>query len=102
MSNNKIIKCYPKGIYKFVNEMTVKLDKLVLEKSRIRIFYTYIYGKKINNCYVIRYPGASRGCIEVDDNDVITGIKIYDTNGIYSELAKETLEEYIGYTLIFN
>lgn len=60
--------------------------------------------------FSIRRPGATRGHIEVDDNDVIVDIVIYDDSGIahdkpnnvgcYREELKEAIKKYIGCKII--
>lgn len=55
----------------------------------------------------IRYPGATRGHIEVDVNDVITDIVLYkgenyDTSEIYESNVEECFVKYIGMRLVVN
>lgn len=47
--------------------------------------------------WVIRFPGATRGRIVIDKNDIIKEICIYDdTNDIYEEGLDDELQKFIG------
>lgn len=51
---------------------------------------------------VIRYPGASRGKIVVDNNNMIQELCIYDDqiNSTYDSKVNEALKQFIGSRLI--
>lgn len=57
--------------------------------------------------YVIRVPGATRGYIKIDKNNVIIEVKFYDDNcfnkgwACFDKSLKEIENKYIGYKLIF-
>lgn len=91
------LKCIKKSIG-HVNDLTQEMDSYL--KDSISGFYTYIYNSKCNNKYPIRYPGATRGHIEVDENDIIINIKLYidkyETNTIYNDSVVECFEKYVG------
>ena len=83
----------------FTNELIEEIDKhLIFE--RINNLQTYILGDKpYNSYYAIRYPGATRGGIKVDENNVITHIVIEE--GFYKESVQEGVKEFIGCKIVF-
>ena len=53
---------------------------------------------------IIRYPGATRGYIELDNNNIITDIVLYsdacfDTLKQYDVKVIEAVKKFIGYKL---
>ena len=71
---------YPSDDY--VCELTDICDNMrkgYLENSN---FKTSVIGRKQDDCYCIRLPGATRGHIEVDSHDTIINISIYSDNPI--------------------
>lgn len=78
----------------YINDLTIDMDKCLLKKHSG--FCTYIYNSKCNNKYPIRYPGATRGHIKVDDNDIITEIKLYADTNIYNSNVFMCFDKYIG------
>lgn len=84
------------------------------EKRKPYSYGTYVmmsdnYKPKL---YPIRFPGATRGHIEVDDDMIIKDIKIYESSGIYSGKPhtvgiydpdiKVHLKEFIGKKLVID
>lgn len=67
-------------------------------------FYNYIYDTPFDHKWAIRYPGATRGHIEVDEHSIIIDIKIYNddykTNDIYESDLEEQLTQFIGRKLV--
>lgn len=64
----------------------------------------YIYDKFLNR-WSIRFLGATRGHIEVDENEIILKIKLYNdechTDKIYTTEVRSCFSKYIGMKLIF-
>ena len=63
-------------------------------------FYNYIYDRPFDRKWAIRFPGATRGHIEVNADSIIMHIKIYNdesnTNDIYPPDLEEKLKQFIG------
>ena len=89
---------------KLFNRITLTLDDNLKYKNNMPMPLNYIYNTPLNNRYIIRYIGASRGCIDIDDNNVITDVRIYHdkyrTDRIYNENVDELLKRFIGYELV--
>jgi len=75
-----------------------------------RVTYVCNYTDQKPNIKVIRTPGATRGYIGLDDNYIITNIKIYEGSftGLvacydekYKDQIKEQLDSCIGCKLVF-
>lgn len=84
----------------FQNDITREMDKhLILGYS----FYTYIYDELIKGKVIIRYPGATRGCISIDQDSIITDIAIYDPPEVscYLPSVNEAVKQFIGCKLVF-
>lgn len=68
--------------------------------------YLYDYGPrkemdgKPGYVYSIRFPGATRGHIYLDDDNIITEIKFYYDNKCFKDTIEEDMQKYIGYLLI--
>lgn len=61
----------------YINDLTREMDKYIIFQPKYGST-TYIYGNDINkNRMAIRFPGATRGGIELDENRVITSIYLY-------------------------
>ena len=84
----------------YVNDFTKELDTILKHKVEGVNFNTYLYPYS-DDIWVFRYPGATRGHIKIDDNDIITDIKIYEDTNIYKPEAEEICKKYIGYKLTF-
>lgn len=86
-----------------VNDFTRELDKHLKGGS----FCNYIYTERIKrgeDKYLVafRYPGATRGHLELDRNNVIKDIQIYkDSRDIYEDTVDEAVKKFIGYRLEF-
>lgn len=89
-----------------VNDFTRELDKH-MKREVEGAFSNYIYTERIKrgeNKFLVsfRYPGATRGHLELDKNDVIKDIVIYkDTRDIYQDSVDEAIKKFIGYRLEF-
>lgn len=84
------------------NDLTREMDSYVT--MNVSSFNTYIYDAKNDNgdfySYAIRYPGATRGHIELNEENIITNIKLYDsTKDIYRKEVEDILKKYIGMKL---
>ena len=87
--------------FDYICKLTEDMDNCIKNENPTR-FKTCIYNGKIDKYWLIRFPGATRGRITVDENEVITNIEIYkDENNIYRPETEDTLKEkYIGYKII--
>lgn len=83
------------------NEITLELDKMVKDSKSITGFYNYIHDEAVDGKWIIRYPGASRGHIETNNDNVITKIVIYDgATNIYSKGVDKAISKFIGTSLV--
>lgn len=100
MVNDKVIHSI-KDTYKIYNIITLELDNQLKINVGGCPFKNYIYNDRYQNKYAIRYPGATRGHIEVDDNNIIVKIKIYHdeyhTDNIYKSTVENAMKKFIGY-----
>lgn len=90
------------------NDFTRELDNYLipeLKKLKEEKDYgaTYIYENPFGNKWLFRYPGATRGNLEVDDNMIIKNITLYNdgcnTDSIYEPNVKDCFQKYIGMKL---
>ena len=95
----KKLKTTRKHSFHLINELTLEMD--TFRKPKCRHSETYIYNKPIGRMWLIRYPGAIRGTIVVDENMIIQKISLYnDTRHIYEDSIDKIFEKYIGMKLI--
>lgn len=84
------------------NDLTHDMDKFTDNSGDI--FYNYVYDNPQGNKWILRYPGATRGHLEVDENMKIVDIKIYrdvyNTDEIYKDGIYEMLNRYVGAKLV--
>lgn len=75
-----LITRFDKELDAWVNELTKEMDSYLLHAYTWGFFVTYIYEplKTASHQYVIRFPGATRGCIICDKNDIIQKIDFYE------------------------
>lgn len=84
------------------NDLTREMDSLRIIEDPYGCTYIYREPYKFEDHYkwLIRYPGATRGNIQVDFNGIITGIDLYDdeyhTDDIYVENIRDIFSKYIG------
>lgn len=83
----------------YTNDLTRDMDSYL--KRPNEHMQTYIYDHSLTGkTWAIRYPGATRGHIEVDENNIITDIVLYKdsyrTDKIYKEEVWSCFEKYIG------
>lgn len=89
----------------YTNDLTREMDNYLKHKSKYG--QTYIMKvQKIRDRYysAIRCSVATRGHIEVDDNNVIIDIKLctkLSTDKIYEYNVRDIFEKYIGMKLVF-
>ena len=76
----------------FENNLTKELDMYL--KDKVDSFNIYIYNTKILDTYPIRYPGLTIGGITVDENNIITNIKM--NNDIFKQDIADILNKYMG------
>jgi hypothetical protein len=88
----------------YFNEITTMLDTYLVDewkKLTDKIgFSTYMmFRRKLGAA--IRFPGATRGSVNFDENHIITEVMLYgDMKSIYKEGALEALKQYIGCELV--
>lgn len=89
-----------------VNDFTRELDKCTKGETQ-GAFSNYIYAERIKrgeNKFLVsfRYPGATMGHLELDRNNTITDIKLYqDSKEIYKNNVEQVMQKFIGYRLEF-
>jgi hypothetical protein len=95
-----------KGDSAFYNDMTKEFDNYLLYKGT---FETYIMEPEEftdgRSC-ALRVPGATRGAVVVDENNVITEIVLYEDTcfgkvACYDRSILDILPSYIGAKLVF-
>lgn len=75
-------------------------DNLIYPYNNV-IFSTYIYETKIDNFWLLRFPGGTRGCIKVDENEIIQDISIYEDCNIYTKGLEEKLKDkFLGMKIV--
>lgn len=86
----------------YLNKLTVELDKHIVFESGCS-FNNYIYDK-IGDKWTIRYPGATRGYIRVDEEEIIQEIVLYDdkyrTDKIYKKNVRDCFDKFIGMKIV--
>ena len=88
------------NINRYFNEITNYMDKYLKDYNE-DFYINYIYEEKINNRWFIRVPGCTVGCIEVDDNDTIYNIRLYDdTIGWYDKEVLDEIDKFYNMKLI--
>lgn len=116
-NNNEIVsKLLNVGFGFYSNEITQEVEKYLLKDfehlpTKSIVYKTYIIGRKKNkNVFYIRFFGATRGRIIVNDEFQIKKIEINKTNGYenddakfacYSKEVLNIIDKYVGKTLIF-
>lgn len=91
------------------NDLTREMDNYLSDNlKKIKEQYgsrTYIEKACVNNLYLIRHPGATRGTIVTDKNDIITDIYLNkdetNTHKIYDPRVEECFEKYIGMKILW-
>lgn len=104
---------------KLIGEFTFFCDTMTILKTEVLKTYkeyagiaTYVLEPdRYTPCmYAIRFPGATRGHIEVDENNIIKDIKFYGDSGIakkephnvgiYKESIIEEVKKFIGRKIV--
>jgi len=83
------------------NDLTREMDTYLDFKDTYINLHTYIYDHSITGkSYGIRYPGATRGHIEVDEDNIIIDIVLYvdscHTDKIYKKEVWACFNKYLG------
>ena len=86
----------------YTNDLTRDMDNYLRYFSEYAQTYIYngILGSKV---WAIRYPGATRGHLEINEDDIIIDIVLYkdcNSHRIYKENVEECFKKYIGMKLI--
>lgn len=89
---------------RMTNDLTREMDNYLSDTLKeIKKLYgtrTYIQKASVGNLYLIRHPGATRGTIITDKNDIITDIYLNkdetNTHKIYDPKVEDCFEKYIG------
>lgn len=88
------------------NCITREIDKHLNFNDKHKIHTSYLYAPKkyIENGETLlpfRSPGATRGHIEIDSDNIIKNIKFYDCGwDIYKPSVKIIKDKFIGYNFI--
>ena len=90
------------GAEKYTCELTDFLNKRMEWKGKRR-FGNYCM-KFDDKHIVIRYPGATRGVIEIDENNIVVNVRLYNMVGgvayggkIYDDGADKEVLKFVGY-----
>lgn len=89
-------------IYK-TNDLTREMDNYLIKSIDSTRLKTYIYDYFFEEsmCYAIRFPGATRGFIRINEENIIKEIKLYDDlKEIYENDVINCFRKYIGMKLI--
>lgn len=90
-------------------DLTDEMNKYLLYKHKYHYTYMYDFGKrkdgKEGHIYVMRAPGATRGCIITDKNGIIEQVNFYedtcyDVLPCYDRKMEEIKEKYIGRKIV--
>lgn len=116
MKNEIILRERKKGalLKEFIGEITEEMDKFLLfeneeQKEILKdVYKTYIViHSEDKTILCFRVPGATRGCIRLDSNNIIKEITFYNNQcfGVIKcykkEIADYIIQKYIGYKIIF-
>jgi hypothetical protein len=94
----------------FVNALTEEMDKYIIYPIKGFVTYLWYETKKLEDGKgygrAIRYPGATRGHIEVNKDGIITGIVLYETASdnciaCYSQGVHEAVLNFIGCKIVY-
>jgi hypothetical protein len=86
----------------YVNDLTKEIDKHLIGNYPDYVC-TYIYEGKPNEhgCYALRFPGATRGGIKVNEDNIIEEIIFFrDIRFIYDDAVEEAVKKFIGAKII--
>lgn len=81
-------------------KLTTRLDEFVERPTGA--FHTYMMSGNRPNSLTIRYPGATRGHLDFNENNIITRIKLHKNTaiggsmGVYKEGVEDALYDFIG------
>ena len=109
---------YKKYNNEYYGEVTEFIDKYLIsevDKNMMEQGYclgTYLWGLEQYDDFkgtVIRFPGATRGHIKLDDDNVITDIKFYEDtcfgegilDSLYDKKIENDIKIFLGKKLIF-
>jgi hypothetical protein len=93
------------GIHDYVNDLTREIDKHLKGKEWPEFWCTYIDGDVPNahGWYSLRYPGATRGGIKVNEDNIIEKIEFFkDITFIYDDSVEEAVKKFIGCKIIIS
>lgn len=89
----------------FTNELTDFLDEHMINEVHKDYLGVGNYCMELDEKHIaIRYPGATRGGIEVDENNVVVNVRLYNMTGgvayggkIYKDGTDQEILKFIGY-----
>lgn len=88
------------SIDRYFNEITEYLDRY-LKSVDLDYYKTYVYNEKYKNKYPLRVSGCTVGHIEVDENNFIQDIKLYDdTLDWYEDGVLENIIQFYNKRLV--
>lgn len=93
----------------WTNDLTRAMDEHLRKewestKSHFNTYLLVLEGER--NIMVIRFPGATRGAVEFDDDMIITDIHLYDTAfentsvSCYKPSVAEAVKPFIGMKIV--
>ena len=105
----ELITTYNYAMSEWTNAMTDEMDSLMLDSLKPYIKYggsTYLCGYVENGTMALRFPGATRGGIDFNEEGIITEVRLYKDkmamdNQCYKPEAYEAIKKYLGAKLIF-
>lgn len=99
---NLITIAKPRDREYYINALTKEMDRHVIDELS-EYDYTYIYGDKPDEFgrYPLRFPGATRGAIRVNKDNIIEEIEFCkETSYIYKDSVKEAVKKFVGCRII--
>lgn len=111
-NEEKILITRPKigAVNEYVNDLTKFMDTMVVKNDYPDFCSTYIYiwEKDNKKIMTIRFPGASRGGLVLDENSIITDIILHEDTcfgkntkleRLYKGKLAEEIKRFIGYNV---
>jgi hypothetical protein len=105
IDNKHLITHRDKDTGDYTNDLTIEMDSHAEHISSF--FHTYIYDRQVNKgSWAIRFPGATRGSIFVNDEHIITKINLYEDTCFtklecYKRSVLGAIDKYVGMKLVF-
>lgn len=89
-----------KDFNEMVNDLTREMDEHLLQDKKFPFCYTYLLPDLKGERFILRYPGATRGQLYVDKNNIITEILLNENRSCYKDTVKDIIQKYIGIKIV--